>query len=62
MSWISSAKMKMEDSKSRNGVSSMKEGDVVLSNAEGMKKINESTGKKNNILLECEKRVVNKKQ
>lgn len=52
----------MEDSKSRNGVSSMKEGDVVLSNAEGMKKINESTGKKNNILLECEKRVVNKKQ
>lgn len=38
-----------------------KRGDVVLSNAEGMKRINESNGRKNNILLECDKGV-NKKR
>lgn len=53
---------RVEDSKSRNGVSSMKERVVVLSNAEGMKRINESNGKKNNILLECEKGVNKKEQ
>lgn len=40
----------------------MKERVVVLSNAEGMKRINESNGKKNNILLECEKGVNKKEQ